>query len=346
MEKGSFNSKKKHKRFTLFFFILTIFISLPIFILFYLGFQGFTGQSGDQTPVDVSAHKITRSTAEIIWYTERKTRGIVEYGVSPDTLNSLAEEAEAGRDHNVELTLLTSATTYYYQLRINGKVYDNEGSPWVFTTKTKDGKDVIEEVKGITTQLKREPTQTATEASIIDNSCIARTCDEVRLKIGKGCGSTDYVRCIKSNGVSLSSSSASLSRSILSSEIIIPPTITPTPTSILIVSNSCALSYVQSGKDCTEWTWDGIDTKPQICRDAFDRYVLQCRNASFTQSTDLPIIWYHNSAITNYATTSAKLKLTPINGETVYCQVRAEDEMGGNKHATNWVRAERKCSGI
>jgi hypothetical protein len=319
---------------------------MPVLILIFMAVEGFTGKSGDEAPTDVGVQNITRSSAVITWYTERKTRGVVEYGTSPDNLNSFLEESDIERDHKAELTLLTSATTYYYQLRINGKTYDNEGSPWVFITKTKDGKDVVEEVKGITTQLKKEPTPATISPDLTANQCIASSCDEVRLKIGNGCLSADYVRCLTTNGESLKNTSQATGASYLARDYVIPPTFTPTPTQILIVSNICSLGYLQSGANCTEWMWDGVDTKPLTCREAFNRYVLQCRNTSFTQSTSSQVTWYYNGALTNYASTSAKLKVTPINGETVYCQVRAEDEVGGTSHSTAWVRAEKKCTGL
>lgn len=336
MISGSHKNAIKKIRLNVVFGVLTFFISLPVIILIYLAVEGFRGQVGQEAPYDVLVTNITRSSATVTWFTEKKTQATIEYGTSQNALNSFVEEAGASKEHVVEINLLASQTTYYFQIKINDRVYNNDGVAYVFTTKTKDGKDVLTEVKGISTDVSKKATSTEPTVTPTVSSCDAVSCEDVKAKIGKGCQSSDYIECLTTNGASLASFSAPLS--LITS--------TPIPSTVYIINSNCNLNFVQSGASCAEWIWDGVDTKPQYCRKAFNRYILQCRNVSFTQYTDKVPTWYYNGALTDYASTSAKLKVLPVNGDTVYCQVRAEDEVGGNSNATPWVRAERKCAGL
>ncbi|MBP9690780.1 fibronectin type III domain-containing protein [Candidatus Woesebacteria bacterium] len=324
----------ENKKVTMTFIALTIFIGLPVLFFIVLTIQGFAAQAGNEAPFDVTSAQGSKSTVTISWKTDKKTQGVVEYGTLPSSLTSYAPEVGVQKEHEVDLTLLTPATTYYFQIKINGTSYDNEGIPWTFTTKTKDGQDVEEAVKGIATRISRELEDASREAEL--SVCTATTCEEIQSQLGKGCSSEDYIKCI-SGSVTATPSGSVLSTFSEST----PPN--PTPTSVLIISNLCKLDYIQSAGDCTEWMWDSYDTKPQTCRNAFDRYILQCRNTSFTSSSDKTVVWYYNNALTTIASNSATMKVLPADGETVYCQVRVQDEMGGESHSTPWVRAEQKC---
>jgi len=289
-------------------------------------------QSTDIVPIDVKAIGITNNQATISWQTIGKSQGVVEYGTNSQTLNSYAPEVVSSKEHEVKLTLLASATTYYFQLRINDQVFDDGGVPWTFTTKTKDGADAVEAVKGIMTRSNQREGEATKSASFDTKLCTTSSCEDVRRYLGNGCTSQDYLKCLSRE----STGSASLSG--------IPGyTPIPSPTPILIASNLCNLAFVQASSGCTQWIWDSFDTKPQTCRKAFDRYVLQCKNTSFTGSSSDAVIWYYNGALTQTASNSATLKVTPQTGATVYCQVRAEDEVGGESHATPWVRGSKLC---
>lgn len=327
---------KTGSRLNLMFLALTTFIGLPVIFFIILAIQGFIAQAGNATPYDITVSKITKSEAVISWNTDKKTQGVVEYGTSPSALSSYAPEVSSKKEHEVKLTLLTPATTYYYQITIDGTTYDNEGVPWTFTTKTKDGEDFADAVKGISTRVLRGDEATE-EAGLSTSNCTATACQDIKNMLGKGCSSADYLKCISGQ------TSVSGTPAVAVSGIPLYNTPTPTPSPIMIASNLCKLDYLQVGDDCTEWMWDSFDTKPQFCRDAFDRYVFQCRSASFAGTTDPNIVWYYNGALTKISSNSAELKVTPENGKTVYCQVRAEDEVGGASHSTAWARAEKKC---
>src|SRR5690606_6374879 len=152
-------------------------IGLPLILFIAMAVQGFVSGVGNEIPVDVVASDITKSGAVITWHTDKKTQAVVEYGTTPSALNSYAPEINQNNEHEVALTLLSPATTYYFQLRINGTVYDNDGVPWTFTTKTKDGEDAAEAIKGISTRIARGEDEEATEeAGISTNNCTATTC--------------------------------------------------------------------------------------------------------------------------------------------------------------------------
>jgi len=318
------------KKIKLVFFILTVFICLPVISFLFLAAKGLITQASNAQPEDVVAVEITKSSAAIAWVTTKKTQGVVEYGTSPTTLTFYAPEVEAKKEHSVPLTLLTPATTYYYQLNIDGTIYNNEGVAWTFTTKTKDGTDVVEAVKGISTKnfVEPEATKEAT-VGINTNNCVYTTCTEIQAHLGKGCSTSDYFKCI--------------STSTTESEAMI--TSTPTPTPAIIMSNKCKMSslQVQPGKDCTQWIWSSYATHPSFeCREAFSQYIFQCNSKSFTSTnTDDEGVPYYDNAVSNITTNTMKLDSTPPEDSTVYCQVKVEDAEG---NSTAWIDKSAVCN--
>jgi len=317
------------KKIKLLMVILTVFIGLPVILFLFLAAQGLITQASNAKPEDVVAFAITKSSTTITWITTKKTQGVVEYGTSPTTLTFYGPEVEAKKEHSVPLTLLTPATTYYFQLNIDGTIYDNEGVPWTFTTKTKDGTDVVEAVKGISIKNFVEPEATKEATMGINTSnCVYTTCTEIQAHLGSGCNSSDYFKCISApenvSGASITS--------------------IPTPTPVSIMSSSCKMKYlqVQHGKSCAEWTWEPYATKSPECKDAFSQYVFQCSSKSFTSTNAEEVAtWYYNNAISNMSTNEITLNSKPDNGSTVFCQIRAEDAKG---NATAWVQQSAKCN--
>lgn len=166
---------------------------LSVFVL-VMGFsvmQRISGRAEDQVPRDVVI-ETTSSTAKISWTTATKTQGVIEYGASQTTLNSFAPETESDTNHSLELTLLTSGTTYYFQISIGGKKYDNAGVPWTFRTKENDDvpkvtSAVVNKPTPISTIVIRQPTSTCREIY----------CHDIKEKLGKGCSTQDYFLCIR-----------------------------------------------------------------------------------------------------------------------------------------------------
>gem|GEM_PF-1326555 len=331
---------KKNRALTVAFIGLTLFVGLPVIFFIIMAIQGFIASSGNDTPFDVTVSSITRSEAVIRWETDKKTNGTVEYGTSPTGQSSFAPEVRADRSHEVTLTLLAPSSAYYFQITINGKTYDNEGVPWTFTTKTKDGNDVIEAIKGVSTRVARDLEDATNEAKLVREVCTGSTCQEIQQKLGKGCTSTDYIRCL---GGQLPTSVTPIAETPVAY-----PTATsiPSPTSVLIDSNACKLKELYTlNNNCAVWEWASIAVSPDFCTAAFDRYILQCRDKRFEESigsSDYSATY----VINNSATISKTLPITPVPGKTIYCRLRAVDADGtdeGDAHATPWLQAEKKC---
>lgn len=350
--------RKKHNYRRITAIVLVVLIGIPMLFLGLIAGQGIFAREEDEIPQDVIVTKISKSSATISWSTERKTQGVIEYGISPNVLNFYAPEQSSTKSHSVDLTLLTPSTPYYFIIRVGDKVHDNAGMPWTFTTKSITGEDVSDEVRGITTRIsdaEKKQKQMNNKPAV----CSAKTCAEVQLQLGKGCTMTDYIK-MKCMGTSVHSTSTSTSTTsttvyvtptptanVLGTSTSSTSTITPQPTSVLIRSYSCNLDYLQadmnSTNKCSRWTWDSLNTKTEICRKSFGRYILECKDRSFESSSGSET-WYFKDAVEPISSTSATLNVVPPLGTTIYCRVRAEDKVGGDdNHATNWVNALKKC---
>jgi len=97
--------------------------------------QNIVTKASDTDPRDVVITGITANTAKIAWTTDQESQAVIEYGTSPTALNFFAPEPDKTKTHSVDLTLLSPGSTYYFQIRIGDKKYDNAGVPWTLTTK-------------------------------------------------------------------------------------------------------------------------------------------------------------------------------------------------------------------
>ena len=113
-----------------------VFASSIVIIGCILLVQNVFTKAADTAPRDLIISTITTNKAKIAWTTDQDVQGVVEYGSSPTSLNLFAPETQKQKNHEVELTLLSPATSYYFQIRIGEKKYDNGGVPWTFSTKT------------------------------------------------------------------------------------------------------------------------------------------------------------------------------------------------------------------
>lgn len=191
-------------------------VVLSVLLLFF-GFQIIQGvftRASDIAPRDVVITEITENSAVIEWATAIETQGVIEYGTTPTNLSFFAPETEKTKNHKVELTLLTPGTTYYFQIRIGDKVFDNAGVPWSFTTKSKGNTEVIQPSPTPspiteTKQSSSTPTPYQTldlgdEKSSVPTStpiptkavCDETDCAKIKEKLGKGCTTQDYIKCV------------------------------------------------------------------------------------------------------------------------------------------------------
>ena len=292
--------RKKHNIKRIVAIGLVVLVGVPMLFFGMLAGQNIFAREEDQIPRDVAVTAISKSSATIKWVTDQKIQGVIEYGISPNVLNFYAPEPATTKDHAVELTLLTPSTPYYFIIRVGDKIHDNAGMPWTFTTKSITGEDVSDQVRGITTRIsdaEKKQKSINTKSAV----CTAKTCAEIQLQLGKGCAMTDYIK-LKCMGTSVQSTTSPSTSTTFTAPYISPTptasvlgtstttiTITPQPTSVLIRSYSCNLDYLQadmnSTNKCSRWTWDSLNTKTEICRKAFGRYILECKDRSFESSS-------------------------------------------------------------
>jgi hypothetical protein len=187
--------------------IAAILIGLILFVLIViLGFQIFGTRAADVEPRDVVIADISQNSASVSWTTGVETQAVIEYGTSPTALNFFAPEATRTKNHKIELSLLSPATTYYFQIRISDKKYDNGGVPWTFTTKSTQTNQT--EPSLTPTEVLNQPTATPTPIQVLEinnqdqpsstqTACNKNDCEEIKLNLGKGCSTQDYFRCIR-----------------------------------------------------------------------------------------------------------------------------------------------------
>jgi len=179
--------------------IASIVVGIAVFILLvFIAFKMVGTQAADLEPRDVVVSNIEKNSAKLSWATGVDTQAVVEYGTSPTSLNFFAPEAAKEKNHTLDLTLLSPSTTYYFDIKIGDKKYDNGGVPWTFTTKSID-KPV--EPTGILLT----PTSTTTQVTPVQrlkiddgtSSCNETDCEVIKTKLGKGCSTQDYFLCIR-----------------------------------------------------------------------------------------------------------------------------------------------------
>jgi hypothetical protein len=174
-------------------------------LLIIMGFKVMSGvftRAADFEPRDVVVSNIAENSTKLSWATGVETQGVVEYGTSPTSLNFFAPEPQKIKTHAVDLTLLSPNTTYYFQIRIGDKKYDNGGVPWTFTTK-----GAAKSVVSTPTSAPAVPTAKPTPvqslsvpdsgAVTIPSVCNETDCAKIKQKFGKGCDTADYWKCIK-----------------------------------------------------------------------------------------------------------------------------------------------------
>jgi hypothetical protein len=177
--------------------IAAIVIGIIIFVgLVFLYFSIFGTRAADIEPRDVVVSNIEKNSVKASWATGVDTQGVIEYGTTPTALNFFAPEAEKGKTHTLDLTLLSPNTTYYFDIRVGDKKYDNGGVPWTFSTKGAEA-SVVSTPTAAPTESASKPTPIQ-HLRIDDNtSCNETDCAVIKTKLGKGCSTQDYFLCIK-----------------------------------------------------------------------------------------------------------------------------------------------------
>ena len=181
--------------------ISAIIIGIVVFVgLVFLYFSVFGTRAADLEPRDVVVSNIEKNSVRTSWATGVDTQGVVEYGTTPTALNFFAPEATKGKTHTLDLTLLSPNTTYYFDIRVGDKKYDNGGVPWTFTTKGAENPVVaptsvptqpFDSAQGKPTPFQKLKIPDGTE------NCNETDCAKIKEKLGKGCSTQDYFLCLK-----------------------------------------------------------------------------------------------------------------------------------------------------
>ncbi len=179
--------------------IAAIVVGVIVFILLvFFAFRIFGTRAADVEPQDVVVSTIEKNSAKLSWATGVETQAVIEYGTSPTALNFFAPEASKEKVHSIDLTLLSPSTTYYFDIRIGDKKYDNGGVPWTFTTKGVE-KSVTAPTPSPTTATTSTTSPTPVQRLQISDgtACNETDCTKIKEKLGKGCSTQDYFICLK-----------------------------------------------------------------------------------------------------------------------------------------------------
>ncbi len=176
--------------------ILAIIVGIFVFIgLVFLYFSVFGTRAADFEPRDVVVSNIEKNSVRTTWATGVDTQGVVEYGTTPTALNFFAPEATKDKTHSLDLTLLSPNTTYYFDIRVGDKKYDNGGVPWTFTTKGAESS--VAAPTSAPTQAASQPTPFQRLEIPDGTNCTETDCAKIKEKLGKGCSTQDYFLCLK-----------------------------------------------------------------------------------------------------------------------------------------------------
>ena len=176
-----------------------IVIGIVVFVgLVFLYFSIFGTRAADFEPRDVVISNIEKNSVRTTWATGTDTQGVVEYGTTPTALNFFAPEATKGKTHSIDLTLLSPNTTYYFDVRVGDTKYDNGGVPWTFTTKGAESSVAAPTTAPTKAVSASQPTPFQ-KLQIPDGTedCSETDCTKIKEKLGKGCSTQDYFKCVK-----------------------------------------------------------------------------------------------------------------------------------------------------
>jgi hypothetical protein len=180
--------------------ILAIVVGIVVFVGLVFGyFTIFGTRAADFEPRDVIVSNIEKNSVKASWTTGVDTQGVVEYGTTPTALNFFAPEATKGKTHTLDLTLLSPNTTYYFDIRVGETKYDNGGVPWTFSTKGAESSVATTPTTVPTVTVSTSQPTPIQKLKISDGTegCVETDCAAIKLKLGKGCSTQDYFKCVK-----------------------------------------------------------------------------------------------------------------------------------------------------
>jgi len=224
-------------------------LAITLVVIGFKIIQGVFTKAADIVPRDIVINGIGENGAKIAWTTDQDSQAVIEYGTSPTSLNFFAPESQKTKNHTLDMSLLSPATTYYFQIRIGDKKYDNSGVPWTFTTKAKGVADVTPTIPPTASQsssIAAVPTVPAvttprpTSSLIIPSPVPTVPLPTPTVPIVYTCGSTDCLQICQKVFITSPPTcstqeyfqSGCLTKVTAKTCIVITPTSTPTPTTV------------------------------------------------------------------------------------------------------------------
>jgi len=169
-----------------------------------------SGAAGGSEPKNVRVQADVKS-ASISWQTDKESQAVVEYGTTPASLLLRALENQSVTSHKVTLSPLKSGTTYYFRIRVGETIYDNNGIPFSFKTKSADELDSTAKSATVTPAVEKQltPTKAATDSALLEKvtTCVKTeftakfgTKDPAYDLDGNGVVNTgDWIKCLRDN---------------------------------------------------------------------------------------------------------------------------------------------------
>lgn len=342
---------------------------LAIIVATFFLIQGTATQASDEAPFSVNSSAVDPENAVITFQTGKETIAVVEYGTSPDALTEVSFGDLESTDHSIRIGGLQPNTTYYFRIQSGGTTYDNQGSPWSFTTPPSEGDsaDPDEPLPSVaigTDSASLSPTMVASASpTLVPTPQVTpeATPSAVVTPTGQPAPSSTPSASITINPTSSSGSSCSATTncsSILSSLgtqcttqdyvkclLNMSTSQTPTPSPISAdLKAQCKPGYFQTNS-CTSWIWQDMASISQTCSTTFTKYFVQCKSTSWGSSD--PATWFCNETkFSNQLNLPCASAPTPAPGQSVFCRVRAETPSGGDANATDWLYTSSSCPRI
>ena len=99
-----------------------------------VGYRQFITAEEESMPQATRLTNLSDNSASLSWTTDKEIAGFIVWGTKPTELTQSQRAEIKSKTHYFTLRGLTPKTLYYYKIGTGGKTYDNNGSPYTFTT--------------------------------------------------------------------------------------------------------------------------------------------------------------------------------------------------------------------
>lgn len=96
------------------------------------------GAQDPNKPENVQVSAITEQSATITWTTKNPVQGLISYGLSSTNLTLIQPENSPAVNHQVSLSRLLPGSAYFFVIKVENKIFDNNGQPYTFNTGAKE----------------------------------------------------------------------------------------------------------------------------------------------------------------------------------------------------------------